>query len=185
MTIKYLLAPAMALIMIGCQANEGDQVSEQGPDEQTMQDQFQQEQASPDIDVSDEELEQFVEVSSVVQGVQMEIQMEMVSIVEDEGLEVETYNQIAEARQMGQADEELDVSPEELEKFESASESIAEVEKELESKMTTVVEDEGMEMDRFMAINMALQQDQSLQQRVQEIMMESQMQQQQGQPGTE
>jgi hypothetical protein len=183
MTFKYLSVIALALSMLACQSEQSEQgeaMTDQAPQDQQgeMQGQFNQ-QAAPQVEVTDEELEEFVNVSTVAQEIQMEAQTDMITVVEDEGLDVETYNVIAEARYNGQSDEELDVSADDLEKFESASDRIGEMEQELDEKMTEAIEEEGMDMERFMELNMALQQDPELQQRVQQMMMDSQMNQQQ------
>lgn len=150
---------------------------QQGQEQDQMQEQFQQ-QPSIEVDVTDEELREFVNVSMVAQEIQMGAQTDMVDVVEQEGLDVETYNLIAESRYNEQPDENLDVSDEEIEKYESASAAVSELERELDQEMTEAIEDEGMSRERFMELNMALQQDPELQERVQQIMMESQMEQQ-------
>lgn len=187
MQTKFIPIILLAFTFAACQSDEGDSVTEQAPSDDPMQEQFQQQQPpTSDIEVSDDELMKFVEVSSIAQEVQMESQTEMVGIVEDEGLDVDTYNQIAEAQESGQSDEELDVSAEDRENFDRATEAIAEIGQEMEGKMASAIEEEGMEMERFMEINMALQQDQNLQQRIQQMMMGEQQQQQQGEmPPTE
>lgn len=102
----------------------------------------------------------------------------MLAIVDEEGLDVQTYNVIAEARFNEQSDDQIDVSAEDLEKFEKASEKVEVVQKEVEGEMVKAIEAEGMDMDRFMEINMAMQQDEELQQRVQQMMMQGMQQQQ-------
>lgn len=175
--IKYLSLIAISLGLLACQSEQDQTMSEQAPQDD-LQGQFEQQQA-PQIEVSDDELESFVEVSTVAQQIQMEAQSDMVAVVEEEELTVETYNVIAESRYMDQPDDQLDVTQEELDKFEAASERIGEMERELDQAVAQAVEQEGMSMDRFMEINVALQQDPALQQRIQQMMMESQMQQQQ------
>jgi hypothetical protein len=185
--LKYLFIPALAFSLIACNGDSDEMMSDQYPPEQpeqSMEDPMNPQQQT-DTDISDEELERFLEVSSTVQQIQMEAQLEMVEKVEEEGLDVETYNQIAEARHMGQSDDELNVSDEQLAAFDRASENVEEMERDMESELTQAVEEEGMDMERFMVINMSLQQDPALQQRVQE-MQEPQMQQdQQPQPETD
>ncbi|MEX2574171.1 MAG: DUF4168 domain-containing protein [Balneolaceae bacterium] len=184
--MKYFNVCILVLALLGCQNDSDprapqeqeamDNPSQQGP-------RAQMQQPSVDTDVSDEELQAFVQAAMSAQQIQMESQQEMMSIVENEGIDVNTYNQIAEARQMGQSDDEIDVSPEDIQNYESASEQIDEVGQEIEGKMSEAVEDEGMEFERFQEINMAIQQDPGLQQRIQEQMQESMMQgQQQGPP---
>ncbi|MFO7799774.1 MAG: DUF4168 domain-containing protein [Rhodohalobacter sp.] len=175
--IKYLSLIAISLGLLACQSEQDQNMTEQAPQD-NLEEQFEQ-QASPEIDVSDEELETFVKVSGVAQQIQTEAQSDMVAIVEEEDLSVETYNIIAESRYNEQSDDQLDVTQEELDKFEAASDKIGEMERDLDQKVAEAVEEEGMSMDKFMEINMALQQDPSLQERVQQMMMESQSQQQQ------
>jgi hypothetical protein len=105
----------------------------------------------------------------------------MLAIVEEEGLDVQTYNVIAEARFNDQSDDEIDVSAEDLEKFDTASEKVEEIQQQVEGEMAESIEAEGMTMNRFMEINIALQQDQELQQRVQQMMMQNMQQQAQPQ----
>ncbi len=138
-------------------------------------------EAPPQIEVSDEELELFIDASMNAQTVQMQSQQEMIAIVDEEGIEVNTYNEIMQAQQMGQSPEDIGVSESDLEKFERASEKIQEVEVRMERDLAQAVEDEGMEMERFQEINMAIQQDPELQQRAQQLIQEIQMQQQQPQ----
>ena len=139
-------------------------------------------QEAPQIEVSDEELELFIDASMTAQTVQMESQQEMIAIVDEEGIEVSTYNEIIQAQQMGQPLENIDVSASDIEKFERAQEQIQEVEVRMERNLAEAVEEEGMEMERFQEINMAIQQDPELQQRAQQMIQEVQMQQQPQQP---
>ena len=149
-----------------------------------VQAQFQMppQEAPPQIEVSDEELELFIDASMTAQTVQMESQQEMIAIVDEEGIEVSTYNEIIQAQQMGQPLENIDVSASDIEKFERAQEQIQEVEVRMERNLAEAVEEEGMEMERFQEINMAIQQDPELQQRAQQMIQEVQMQQQPQQP---
>lgn len=179
--LKYILSVALALTMLACGADQETQESEQNAPEQQTQQQFQPGQSAADIEVSDEELEKFTEVSMVAQEIQRSSQQEMLAIVEEEGLDVQTYNVIAEARFNDQSDDEIDVSAEDLEKFDTASEKVEEIQQQVEGEMAESIEAEGMTMNRFMEINIALQQDQELQQRVQQMMMQNMQQQAQPQ----
>jgi hypothetical protein len=179
--LKYILSITLALSMLACGSDQEAQGPEQSPADQQAQPQFQPNQSAPNIEVSDEEVEKFTDVSMLAQQIQSESQQEMLAIVEEEGLDVETYNVIAESRFNDQSDDQLDVSAEDIENFESASAKVEEIQQEVEVQMTEAIEAEGMEMDRFMEINMAMQQDQALQQRVQQMMMKNMQQQAQPQ----
>ncbi len=139
-------------------------------------------EAPPQIEVSDSELELFIDASMNAQSVQAQSQQEMIAIVDEEGIEVNTYNEIIQAQQMGQSLEDLDISASDIESFESAYEQIQEVEVRMERDLAQAIEEEGMEMERFQEINMAIQQDPELQQRVQQMIQEVQMQQAPQQP---
>jgi hypothetical protein len=175
---RSLFILLFAFIFIACQSDGDQQMADQQPtpQEQQMQEQMQPQQPTPDAElanISDSEIRQFVEVSSALQDVQMEKQQEMIAVVEEEGLTVETYNQIAQARHMGESVEDLNISSQDMDRFENAFETISEMEVELEAELASTLEDEGMDMDRYQMINMALQQDPALQQRVQDEMQQS------------
>lgn len=178
--IKYILAiTLMAYSFVGCENDStADEVPPQDEMQEDMQRQIQEQmqQQAIDIDVSDEELQLFVDVSMQAQEVQAEAQQEMLAIVEEEGIDVDTFNQIAQALQMGQSRDEIDVESEDMENFDKASESIDVIGQAMEGKLISAVESEGMEMDRFQELNMAIQQDQQLQQRAQQMMQESMQQ---------
>ncbi|MEX0680337.1 MAG: DUF4168 domain-containing protein [Balneolales bacterium] len=151
----------------------------------SAQGQFQQvppDQAEEIPEVTDDELQVFVDASMQAQQIQMESQMEMIAIVEEEGLDVETYNEILQSRQMGQSDDEIEVESEEIEKFETASELVGAIEQEMEGKLISAIEEEGLELDRFQQIFVAIQSSPELQQKMQQMIQETQMQQE-GQPG--
>ncbi len=177
--LKYILSLTIALSMLACESDQEAQGPEQNSGDQQTQQQFQPDQSAPNIEVSDEELEKFTEVTMIAQQIQSESQQEMLAIVEEEELDVQTYNTIAESRFNKQSDDQLDVSAEDIEKFESASAKVEEIQQRVEGEMSEAIEAEGMEMDRYMEINMALQQDQELQQRVQQMMMQNMQQQNQ------
>jgi len=173
---RYFSLFILLIAFTACQSETPDQGA--GAAEGDPFAEFQQQQQPADIDVSDDELSQFVDSAIRTQEIQMDIQEDMIAIVEEEGIDVQTYNMIAEADQMGQSRDEIDVSSDDIDRYENASGRIMEVEREMESDMESAIEESGLSIDRFQEINMAIQQDMQLQQRVQEILMEEQSQQQ-------
>jgi hypothetical protein len=144
----------------------------------TVQAQFEQPAPPQDLpEVTDAELKTFVDASIKAQRIQTEAQMEMIAIVEDEGLDVETYNTILQGMQMGQSADDMEVSETDVEKFEKASALIGDIEEEMEEKLIAAIEDEGLELQRFQEIFMAIQSDAGLQQKMQQYIQEAQMQQ--------
>lgn len=184
--VKYFSSLVLVLALIGCQ-NDTDETPEQAPQQSTQQQQQpgqmgQMQQAAPDIDVSDDEAEQFVDAAMDAQEVQMEAQKKMIGVIEEEGLDVETYQKIAQSTQMGQSpqgqgqgqgqDEQTDISDEDMKKFESASESLQEMQGEIQQEVVAAVENAGMEMQRFQQISQAAQQDPELRKTIQSKMQE-------------
>lgn len=185
--LKYLSSLVLVLALIGCQ-NDTDETAEQTPQQAAQQQQQpdqmgqMQQQAAPDIDVSDDEAEQFVDAAMDAQEVQMEAQKKMIGVIEEEGLDVETYQKIAQSNQMGQSpqgqgqgqgqDEQSDISEGDMEKFESVSESLQEMQGEIQQEVVAAVENAGMEMQRFQQISQAAQQDPELRKTIQSKMQE-------------
>src|SRR5699024_7700963 len=87
-------------------------------------DALQQQPADIDIDVSDDEIETFADASMEARKIQMEGQENMIDIVEDKGLDIETYQTIAQATQQNKPDTEADISEEDRKKYEEASKEL-------------------------------------------------------------
>jgi|LFIK01.1.fsa_nt_gi hypothetical protein len=172
---KYLFAFTLMLAVVACQ-EDGPEQQQMGADDPEMgaEDPMGQMQQQPDVDtdVSDDELTQFVEASLEARDIEMDSQQEMMAILEDEGIDVQTYNEIAQAREMGQSEDEINASAEDLERFESANNGIEEIGDQIMADMEEAVESKGLAIDRYEEINLALQQDPNLMQRAQQIMQE-------------
>ncbi|MEX0684867.1 MAG: DUF4168 domain-containing protein [Balneolales bacterium] len=182
--LKYIVVAGLLIAQVGCQ---NDNSNSEGSTPEQMQGEMQDQMSNQmsqnqdiNTDVSDEELDEFVGAMNQAQGVQAEAQQEMLAVVEKEEIDVDTYNQIAQSVQMGQSKEDLDIEEEDMQKFEKASAEIDEIEKDMDGKMTLAIESEGMSMDRFQEINLAIQQDPDLQQRIQQKIQPQMEQPQQG-----
>ena len=148
--------------------------------------QFQQEMPQQEpVEVSDQELDVFVEGLVKAQQVQNESQMKMIEMVEEDGLGVDKFNEIHEAMgmamQTGQ-EPEIDATPEEMASYEELSQEIEKISMEADEEITNAIEEEGMEMPRFQEILAAVQTDPQLQQQIQQKMMPEGQPQGQPQP---
>jgi hypothetical protein len=137
-------------------------------------------QQAPDVDLSDKEAAVFAKAAMAAQKVQMESQKKLVEIIQNEGLDVKTYQQITKATQMGQSTDT--VSDSNMEKYNKATDSIQVVQKKIQERIKNLIEDSGMEMQRFRQISQAARQDTQLQkqiqQKIREQMGDNSMQQQ-------
>lgn len=125
-------------------------------------------QQQQQIEVSDAELNKFAQVYQGIQVANQEIQKEMMGVIEEEDLEVPTFNEIHMAKMENQ---EVDASPEDLEKYEEAVEKIEVLQVGFQERLEGMIVEEGLTVERYQEIATALQADQELQQRLQEILM--------------
>lgn len=169
-SLKLWIVPLALLIFAGCQesgrdgANEGDpaQDIEQAP---PMEDP--QMQQSPEAqNISDEELEKFVDIDMQLQPLQQQAQQEMIAKVEENGMAVEKFQEIAQSQQQGDT---ASYSEEELQSFNEINEDLSEIDSQLRQEAEAKMEEEGVTMQRYQEIAMAINQDPNLQQKLQEI----------------
>lgn len=124
-------------------------------------------------EVSDTELTQFANAYVQVQQQNQEAQMAMVKLIENEGLEVERFSMIQQASM--DPSQPVDATEEEIQKHDAVIEKIEELQPDFEKRAIESIESTGISFERFQTLAAAIQQDQSLQERLQNILMESQL----------
>jgi type II secretory pathway component PulM len=181
-TLKYFSILLLAIAFIGCQNDSSEETtSQQTPQQQQQGPLSQMQQQAPDVDVSDEEAASFADAAMSAQQVQMEAQKKMIGLIEDAGLDIQTYQKIARSQQMGQSADSSAFSDEEMQKFDDATTSIEDIQEEIRKDVESAIKESGMEMERFQKISRAAQQDSALQMQIQQQIqqkMGGQMQQQ-------
>lgn len=123
-------------------------------------------------DVSDKELDQFVQSYKDVQAANQEAQQDMMKMIEDEGLDVQRFQTIQQAST--DPSKEVDATKEEMDSHKKITSKMQAMQPELEKKMEGIIKKDGLTMDRYQAIAMAIQKDKDLQQKVQSKMMAQQ-----------
>jgi len=116
--------------------------------------------------VTDTEMEQFAGVFVELQTMNQQIQQEMVTAVQEEGIEVQRFNEIMNAQQ--DPNQEVDATQEELELFAAAGQAIQQIQQGAQQDMQKVITDSELSLPRYQSIMAALQNDAGLQQRLQE-----------------
>ncbi len=175
MNLRLLLSLALvSLLAVSCGGN-GDEQTDEEVTEEPMPESGEQApgmgqmpQGAADIEVSDDELEAFVALSQEVQEINAEIQQEMVTAVQEEGLDVQRFQEIQQSQMNPQA--ETTASEAEMEQFQAANERISELQQEAQTEMDELVAEKGISEQRLQEINMALQASPELQQRLREMM---------------
>lgn len=130
-------------------------------------------QAPTATEVSSEELEQFARVIPQLQEIQQSAQQEAAQVIQDSGLSTERFSEIYQSQQAGTAPT-AEVTPEEQQSYEAASTKIESLEQEVRSQQEEVLQSEGLEPQRFGEILVAVRQDPTLQQQVQELLQSEQ-----------
>ncbi len=131
----------------------------------------QQQQQAP-TDVSDDELKLFVDASKEVSKIQQENEADMINAIEEEDLNVQQFNEIMSAQQGQEVENEA--SAEEMAAFNNAAQKIMKIQEDMQQDIEKVLNDQGMEPERYQAIMMAYQQDPELQQKINTMMQEDQ-----------
>ncbi|MDA3951551.1 MAG: DUF4168 domain-containing protein [Spirochaeta sp.] len=122
-----------------------------------------------DVEVNDAELEQFVDALEEVRTIQQDIATEAETLVDDSTMERTRFEELLQASQGGQ---QMGDAPTEAEQQEFAKlvQAIQTIQRESNQAMIAAVEDQGMDIQRYNQIAQAVQQDQELMQRIQELL---------------
>lgn len=140
--------------------------AQQGQPQMQMQQQPQQEK----LEVSDEKLQQFVDLSIEIQEVQQSSEKEMLSAIEQENLDVQKFQMLAQSQQNPKA--EVDATEEEMEAFSRAAEKVTEIQMGMQGEIQEKIQQNGFDQQEFQQISMAYQRDEDLQRRVNEMLPE-------------
>lgn len=177
---------AIALISFGLSACDNGSTTDQSsegettstPQEQQQQAQPAQQQQQPGQmpqgqsqtevpNISDEELKQFAAIAQELQVINQASQQEMMAAIEAEGMKVDRYTQIQQAQQ--NPSQESDATAEEMKTFEAANKKLQEVQMGAQEKMTKKLEDAGLSEEWYQQTAMAIQSNQELMMRFQQL----------------
>lgn len=118
--------------------------------------------------VSDEDLEIFVVIYKEVQTENKKIQQKMVGTIQEEGMEINRYNEINQASANPNA--EVEASEEEMEVYDKVTKKVEKIQTDFQEEVKTLIEDEGMTLKRYQEVYAALQKDKALQEKFGELM---------------
>lgn len=126
-------------------------------------------QQAPDIDVSDKELEKFVNAVEEVQKLQKSSQEKMINAIEGEGLDANRFIQINNLQMNQQADSSDEVSENEMKSYNKAKKKVDKMQKEMQDKQVKAIESQGIDVERYVEIARAAQADPELRQKIQKM----------------
>ncbi|WOD41338.1 DUF4168 domain-containing protein [Nodosilinea sp. E11] len=113
------------------------------------------------LEVSDSQIDSFVNAYQAIQSIQQSVQAELVAAVEAEGLTVDDYNVIAAAQQTPEAASAID--PAQAEQFVAAVEQVSAIRTSARADMQAAIEAEDLSVEEFEQILTQAQQDPALQ----------------------
>lgn len=119
-------------------------------------------------DVSDKELNNFADAFTEIQSQNQKMQQEAVKTIQDEGMEIQRFNEIAS----GENDPETksDATAEEKKQMEHIKTKLQEMQVKFQEKVAGMIEKKGLTVQRYQEINNAVQQDKVLQDKLQKLM---------------
>lgn len=118
-------------------------------------------------EVSDNDLETFVDIYKNVQQENQVFQQDLIEMVQSEGMEVQRFQEIQGMKTNPNAD--LDVSKEELETHEKLMAEIEKAQVEFQEKVTEMIEEGGMSIEKYQDVFAELQANEELQQKFSEL----------------
>jgi len=119
-------------------------------------------------DVTDQEIKQFASAFQQVQRVDQKAQKTMIKAVQDEGLEVQRFNEIQQAQQ--DPNQEVNATNEEMKKYEVTTRELEKIQGQAQQEMQEKITEEGLTVPRYQEISAAIQASPELQEKLQEYL---------------
>ena len=156
------------LLLFSCQS-DGNQGNEDQSEQQTLEEGItdMQQQPPADADISQEELQQFATLTEEIQIANQELQQKMVQELENQGIDLQRFNELQQAEQNPQA--KVDATDQELANYQTANKALAEMQLQAQQEVQKRIEAHGLSQERLQEINMALQNSPELQASFQQI----------------
>ncbi|WP_200974618.1 DUF4168 domain-containing protein [Echinicola sp. 20G] len=126
-------------------------------------------QAQGNMNFTDEDYEKFVDINTEIIPVQQKVQGEMMKVIEEEGLEVARFQQLARAQQSGNI-KEASEDPEEIAKFNKAGQKVMEMQQEVQTKVQGLILENDFTVQKFQQMSMAYNQDQEVKAKIDTLM---------------
>lgn len=120
-----------------------------------------QQQQEVKTDFDDAELKKFANAAGKVVVIQQETEQKMIQAIEEENLDLNKFNEIMTAQQ-NQQTENVDATPEDLQKFDKAAAQVMKIQTDVQSEMVEVIQKEGLEPQQYEQILLAYQSNQDV-----------------------
>src|SRR5690554_1208127 len=128
-------------------------------------------QVLPDVNenFTDEEYEKFVKINMEAVPIQQQAEGEMIEIITENGLDVERFQELAQAQQAGSITNASE-DPEEINKFNMAGQEVLEVQKKVQEEIKQKIVDNEMDVQKFQQIAMAYNQSETVREKIDQLL---------------
>lgn len=135
-----------------------DQYEHQAPGQQGVREDF-----------TEEELQSFIDANKQAITVQQSAEQHMMDAIQNEGLDVNKFNEILTSRQNPEM--KTEATEEDQAKFDSAVQKVMEIQEKMVSEMENAIKQSGMSIQEYEEMLLAYQQSPKVQQQVNEMLM--------------
>jgi len=122
------------------------------------------------VEITSEKIQQFIEVSEVIDNIQKDGQQEMIQAIREQDMDVRQFNEMAEMLQNPEQEETLAITAEEKVFFDNAYKQVQEIQLNTQQRMEDAVIDAALEVDEYNRIMQAYQTDPTIREKVDESM---------------
>lgn len=130
--------------------------------------QMPQEQQQQKVEVTDAELNKFAEAFQGIRVIGQQSQQEMLQVVQEEGMDVQRFNEIHQGTL--DPEKEVEATTEEKEQHKNIISELEVMQTSMQKQMEQVITKSGLTLERYEQIAMGLQSDRELQQRLQKVL---------------
>ncbi|HET6245936.1 MAG: DUF4168 domain-containing protein [Bacteroidetes bacterium] len=117
-------------------------------------------------------LNKFIKATKKVSLIQQEGEQKMVQAIEQEDLDVDTFNKIAEMMINPESAEKIDVTPEQMDSFTKVLEKLQGLQFEIQQEMEAAIIDNGIAIEDYQKIVEEYHNNPSFQQQINEMLQE-------------
>lgn len=140
------------------QPEQNDQLQNQLPNDREVREDF-----------SEQELQQFIDANKEAITVQQSAEQNMMEAIQEEGLDVDKFNEILTSRQNPQM--KTEATTEDQTKFDSAVQKVMKIQERMVSEMEDAIQQSGMSISEYEEMLIAYQQSPKIQQQVNEMLL--------------
>jgi len=126
----------------------------------------QSQKVETNIEVSDDEITTFIQASIMIQDTENEFRTASINLVKNSDMGIERFQEISQLQNAPNQDQ--NVSKEEMQEFDALTAELQEIQMDAQENAENIIEQQGMDTDRYRTISMASQRDSDLQQRLQQ-----------------